>query len=54
MLKDKVQALSGKVTGMILDGQTIEFLLHLCKSQRAFIKMAEEVMSVLRKAQKLI
>ena len=32
MLKDKVNQLAGKVTGMMLDGQSIEFLLTLCKS----------------------
>lgn len=27
---DQAESLSGKVTGMILDGQTIEYILYLC------------------------
>jgi len=33
---DGAEDLAGKVTGMILDGQTIEYILYLCGDKKSF------------------
>lgn len=30
------EVLAGKVTGMILDGQTVEYIMYLCRDRQAF------------------
>jgi hypothetical protein len=46
---EKLQHVTGRVTGMIIDGQSIEFIKYLCKSQKAFEEMAQEAMGLLIK-----
>ena len=47
--KDEHLNQSSKVTGMIIDGQSIEFLLYLCKSKFAFNGIVDEATELLGK-----
>ena len=42
--------LAGKVTGMILDGQTIEFILYLCSDRQAFYDIVKEAITLIESA----
>lgn len=44
--------MSGKVTGMILDGQTIEFILYLCSDKVAFYNIMDEALALIEKSEK--
>ena len=35
-LNQRLHELSGRITGIMLDGQTVDFLRALCKNQKAF------------------
>ena len=37
---------------MILDGQTIEFLLYLCSNKEAFYNIMDEAVSLIEKSEK--
>ena len=50
LLMEKLQHVTGRITGMIIDGQSIEFIRYLCKSQKAFEEMVQEAMGLLIKA----
>lgn len=40
--QDKLQHQASRVTGMIIEGQSIEFLLYLCNSRNAFNNIVVE------------
>jgi len=42
--------MAGKVTGMILDGQTLEFLLYLCSDRKAFVEIVGEAVTLIEKS----
>jgi len=49
-LGGNAELLAGRVTGMILDGQTIEFILYLCGDQNAFYQIVEEALTMIQKS----
>ena len=44
--------MAGKVTGMILDGQTIDFILYLCGDKTAFYQIVGEAVSLIETSDK--
>ena len=42
------QEVSGKVTGMILEGQSIEQLLYLCGNKKAFYDIVKEAITLIK------
>jgi hypothetical protein len=38
------------VTGMILDGQTIDYILFLCSDKKAFYQLVEEAVKLINQA----
>lgn len=44
------EAVAGKVTGMILDGQTVEYILYLCSDKRAFYTLVDEAVKLIKQA----
>jgi hypothetical protein len=49
---EQVDSLSGKVTGMILDGQSVDFILFLCSNKAAFYNIVEEALLLIEKSEK--
>lgn len=47
LLMEKLQHSTGRITGMLIDGQSIEFLRHMCASQKTFEEMMQEAMKLL-------
>ena len=47
LLMEKLQHSTGRITGMLIDGQSIEFLRYMCASQKAFEEMIQEAMKLL-------
>ena len=43
--------MAGRVTGMILDGQTVEYLLFLCTDKKAFFALVNEAVNMIRSAE---
>jgi len=48
-----VEILAGKVTGMILDGQTVEYILYLCSDRNAFYQIVQEAINLIKTSIKL-
>jgi len=46
--QEEQESLSGKVTGMILDGQTVEYILYLCSDRNAFNQIVQEAISLIK------
>jgi len=46
--QDKILTLASKITGMIIEGQTIEFLLYLFNSRSSFNSIVNEAMTLLQ------
>lgn len=46
------ESLAGKVTGMILDGQTIDYILYLCSDKNAFYQIVQEAINLIKNAAK--
>jgi hypothetical protein len=44
------EEVAGKVTGMILDGQTIQYILYLCGDKKAFYTLVEEAVKLINQA----
>lgn len=44
---NNVEMYAGRVTGMILDGQKVEYILHLCSNKPAFFNIVDEAMVLL-------
>ena len=44
---DKVQHLASRITGMIIEGQSIDFLLYICNSRNAFNSIVNEAQTLL-------
>jgi hypothetical protein len=44
------EQIAGKVTGMILDGQTVEYILYLCSDKRAFYQLVDEAVRLINLA----
>ena len=49
--KVNVEALAGRITGMILDGQTIDYILYLCQNKKEFFNIVDEAQSLIKKAE---
>ena len=47
--QDKVQHQASRITGMIIEGQSLEFLLYLCNSRNAFNGIVGEASALLEK-----
>lgn len=47
--QDQVQHQASRITGMIIEGQSIEFLLYLCNSRSAFNGIVSEATALLAK-----
>lgn len=45
------EAMTGRVTGMILDGQTVDYLLFLCTDRKAFYALVSEAVDMIMKAE---
>jgi len=39
---------AGRITGMILDGQTIEFILYLCENKKEFYNIVNEASELIK------
>ena len=50
-LNQRLHELSGRITGIMLDGQTVDFLRALCKNQKAFEQMVEEASTLIKNAE---
>lgn len=50
--EDQKQELSGRITGMILEGQTIEYILFLCSDKEAFYQIVKEADLLIEEAEK--
>jgi hypothetical protein len=46
--QDDQEGLSGKVTGMILDGQTVEYILYLCSDRNAFNQIVKDSIKLIK------
>ena len=44
------EQIAGKVTGMILDGQTIQYILYLCSDKKAFYTLVDEAVKLINQA----
>ena len=51
MSDDSKQELSGRITGMILEGQTIEYILYLCSDKEAFYQIVTEANQLIEEAE---
>lgn len=49
--KVNVEALAGRITGMILDGQTIDYILYLCQNKKEFFNIVDEACLLIKKAE---
>lgn len=47
----EIEALSGRITGMILDGQTIQFILYLCADKSSFNNIVDEALNLIQQSQ---
>ena len=45
------ESLAGKVTGMLLDGQTIEYILYLFQDRSAFYGITKEAIALIQQAE---
>lgn len=41
------ESLAGKVTGMILDGQTVDYILYLCCDKKSFYQIVQEAIDLI-------
>ena len=48
--ENETEILAGKVTGMILDGQTVEYILYLCNDRNAFYQIVQEAINLIKKS----
>ena len=46
----KDEGIAGKVTGMILDGQKVDYILYLCSDKKVFYQIVEEAVKLIRQA----
>ena len=51
---DAKEELSGRITGMILEGQTVEYILYLCTDKEAFYQIVTEANQLIDEAEKSI
>ena len=47
--QERAQHQASRITGMIIEGQSIEFLLYLCNSRNAFFGIVTEATQLLEK-----
>jgi|TARA_B110000285_G_C15121389_1_gene617376 hypothetical protein len=46
------ESLAGKVTGMILDGQTVDYILYLCCDKKSFYQIVQEAIDLINSSEK--
>mmetsp|Transcript_30595 Transcript_30595/g.46954 ORF Transcript_30595/g.46954 Transcript_30595/m.46954 type:complete len:88 (+) Transcript_30595:1508-1771(+) len=44
----KVDEYAGRVTGMILEGQTIDYILYICKNKSAFVGIVDQALIMIK------
>lgn len=52
MKEESAQELAGRITGMILEGQTVEYILFLCQDKEAFYQIVKEANELIDEAEK--
>lgn len=45
------ESLAGKVTGMILDGQTVDYILYLCCDKKSFYQIVQEAIDLINSSE---
>jgi len=49
--KTNAEELAGKVTGMILEGQSIDYILYLCTDKKSFYTIVGEALNLIKQAE---
>ena len=52
MSEEASQDLAGRITGMVLEGQTVEYILFLCQDKDAFYQIVKEANDLINEAEK--